>query len=83
MPFVQSLKKRLVQENEKAETVFHRKLRFDEMAILKEMEPGLKKTTGCKEVRIVRVNEENKGGLPAIAEAAVPGAPSFLFENIE
>ena len=82
MPFVQGLKKRLVN-GESKEAVFERKLPFDEMKILAEMRQGLMKTTGCKEVKVVEVGEGNREGLPSVAEHAVPGQPSFSFENIE
>lgn len=82
MPFVQALKKRLVS-GEPKQAVFERKLPFNEVDILQEMRKGLMKTTGCKEVEIVEVGEDKTGGLPSMAENAVPGQPSFLFENIE
>jgi leucyl-tRNA synthetase len=91
MPFVQGLKKRLVN-GEAPDTIFERKLAFDEMAILKNMVPGLKKAAGLSEVQIVRVDEGGKTGstpdgqivqdLPNNAEAAVPGVPTFSFENV-
>ncbi|CCX31976.1 leucyl-tRNA synthetase [Pyronema domesticum] len=91
MPFVQGLKKRLQAED--AETVFNRKLAFDEVETLKEVVPTLKKTTGCKNVVVVIVDEGGKTGktidgevvenLPALAEGADPGNPRFEFTNIE
>ena len=81
MPFVQVLKKRLMaQPRETPETVFNRKLAFEEMEMLEQMKKGLMKTTGCKEVVIVVVGE-NKD-LPPVAENAVPGLPTFLFDNV-
>jgi leucyl-tRNA synthetase len=82
MPFVQGLKKRIVVNGEKADVVFERKLQFDEVKILEEMRKGLMKTTGCKDV-VVTVVGEDKSGLPATAEQAVPGQPTFLFENVD
>lgn len=96
MPFVQGLKKRLMG-GEKGEVVFERKLAFDELEVLGHMRAGLRKTTGCKEVTIVAVEEEGTKGkltgggdgehfqenLPVAAQGAVPGAPSFHFENVE
>lgn len=92
MPFVQGLKKRLVQSKEAPDTVFARKLPFDEFAALEEMRGGLKRTTGCKELEIIAVDEggktgdvlgtgEKREGLQA--ENAVPGNPTFAFANIE
>lgn len=81
MPFVQGLKKRLLA-GEGAEVVFERKLAFDEKRVLAEMVAGLKRAAGLKEVKVVSVGEE-KDGLPVQAEAAVPGVPTFLFENVE
>lgn len=92
MPFVQGLKKRLVG-GEKPETVFDRKLAFDEIKTLTHMVAGLKKAAGLKVVDIVEVAEGGKSGvlvgggaldtLPQPAEAAVPGVPTFHFENVE
>lgn len=96
MPFVQGLKKRLMG-GEKAGTVFDRKLAFDELETLKEMVAGLQKTTGCKIVEVVAVDEGGKAGtvgagnmegtrlegLPPMAESAFPGSPTFHFENVE
>ena len=84
MPFVQDLKKRLLA-GEKATEVFERKLPFDEVEILEEMKKGLIRTTGCKEVVVKSVGEGTKldGTAQQIAENAVPGQPSFLFENVD
>jgi len=56
------------------------------------MAGSVKKTTGCRIVEIIAVEEggvvgtttdgENREGLPAVAGAAVPGQPSFFFENL-
>lgn len=83
MPFVQGLKKRLVVNQEPAAGVFERKLVFDEVAILHDMRKGLMKTTGCRDVAVVSVSDDNKDSLPPMAEQAVPGQPTFLFENVE
>lgn len=96
MPFVQGLKRRL-QAGESDDLVFNRKLAFDELDVLVQMRAGLKKTTGCIEVEIVALdeggasgkvvggdrNEEKRGGLPPAAQAAVPGNPTFHFENVK
>lgn len=97
MPFVQNLKKRL-DRGEESKTVFERKLAFDEVATLREMSKGLKRTTGCVAVEIVAMEEGGKSGvvvggggeqgqrregLPAVAEGAVPGSPAFHFENVK
>jgi leucyl-tRNA synthetase len=93
MPFVQGLKKRLVG-GEKPETVFNRQLAFDEVKTLENMVPGLKKAAGLALVELVQVEEGGKTGkvvgegrvverLPPNAEAAVPGVPTFHFENVE
>lgn len=91
MPFVQGLKKRLMA-GEKPEMVFERKLAFDEIEVLKNMVPGLKKAAGLSQVEIVKVEEGGKTGhvvgggpvenLSHIAEGAVPGVPTFAFENV-
>jgi leucyl-tRNA synthetase len=92
MPFVQGLKRRLTQVKEKPEAVFNRELGFDELQVLADMLSSVKKTTGCKIVEIIAVEEggkfgttidgENREGLPPVAESAVPGQPSFYFENL-
>lgn len=91
MPFVQNLKQRLVQSREDPETVFERKLPFDEFAVLREMSAGLKRTTGCQEIDIVAVDEGGKSGEVVgtgekvgdlQAENAIPGQPTFRFVNI-
>lgn len=92
MPFVQGLKRRLVQSKEKPETVFERQLGFDELQVLKDYAGNIKKTTGCNVLEIVSVEEGGKTGttadgearesLPPVAESAVPGQPTFQFENI-
>ncbi|KAI9741373.1 MAG: 2-isopropylmalate synthase [Cirrosporium novae-zelandiae] len=95
MPFVQSLKKRLYA-GEKPSVVFDRKLAFDEVATLKEMAAGLKRTTGCKAIDIISVEEggktgtvvsgegegQRREGLPQMAEGALPGQPTYNFENV-
>jgi leucyl-tRNA synthetase len=92
MPFVQGLKKRLVNSREAPDTVFSRKLPYDEIAILQELATGIKRTTGAKEVEIISVDEGGKSGTVVgtgekrenlQGEHAVPGQPSFMFANIE
>ena len=93
MPFIQGLKKRLVQAKEKPENVFDRQLGFDELQVLTDMVDTLKKTTGCKAIDVVAVEEGGKTGtilgsgetkevLPPVAEGSVPGVPAFHFENM-
>lgn len=97
MPFVQGLRKRIFVLGEPAEGVFERELGFDEVGTLGEMVRGLRRTTGCRAVEVVLVEEGGKSGkvvvaeegvgarregLPPVAEAAVPGHPSFHFENV-
>ena len=93
MPFVMGLRKRLMA-GEKEDLVFDRKLAFDEIETLKNMVPGLKKAAGLTVVELVEVAEGGKTGklvgegrevtgLPPQAEAAVPGVPTFSFENVE
>ncbi|KAI0479377.1 hypothetical protein GGR56DRAFT_634681 [Xylariaceae sp. FL0804] len=96
MPFVQALRRRL-QGGEPAAAVLERRLAFDERATLLAMLPGLRKTAALAEVDVVHVDEGGKKGrvlagsggegaeregLPPQAEAAVPGQPTFLFENV-
>ncbi|KAI5787680.1 hypothetical protein DFH27DRAFT_596217 [Peziza echinospora] len=63
MPFIQSLKQRLVFNKEEPTTVFDRKLIFDEISTLTEVLPTLRKNTGCKVVEIVVVDEGGKSGV--------------------
>ncbi|KAG9246455.1 leucyl-tRNA synthetase-like protein [Calycina marina] len=92
MPFIQSLKTRL-SAGEKPSVVFERKLAFDEVNTLKNMVAGLKKAAGIQAIVLIEVAEGGgKGkvvgeetvveGLPANAEGAVPGLPTFAFENV-
>lgn len=92
MPFVQGLKRRLAA-GENPQTVFERKLVFDELATLREMASALTRTVGYLSVSIVAVEAGGKTGkdengvlredLPSTAESAVPGNPTFLFQNVE
>lgn len=94
MPFVKQLQKRL-EAGEDASTVLERKLGFDEQTILLEMVPSLKRTAGFSRVVVVQVAEGTKKGRDLTAQgaevgitapnadSAVPGAPSFLFQNHE
>lgn len=61
MPFVQQLKKRLTS-GESQEVVFDRKLAFDEEKVLRKMVRGLRRTTGCKVVEVVKVEGEEEEG---------------------
>lgn len=93
MPFVQELKKRL-KAGEPAEQILSRKLSFDEKATLLAMIPGLKRTAGLESVQVVLVEEGSKTGkdltnggeeievTAPMAEAALPGQPSFFFTNV-
>ncbi|KAF1991686.1 leucyl-tRNA synthetase [Aulographum hederae CBS 113979] len=97
MPFIQGMKQSL-EKGVDPQKVFERQLPFNEVDVLLQMVPGLKATVKkCKEVEIVKVNDDGKGGivmeengkdgegksdLPPNAEAAVPGSPTFLFVNI-
>lgn len=94
MPFVKQLQKRL-EAGEDASDVLERKLSFDEQTILLEMVSGLKRTTGFTKIVVVHVIEGTKKGkdltdggkeidiTSPLGDNAVPGAPSFLFENYE
>lgn len=91
MPFVQGLKKKL-QSGEPAEVVLNQKLSFNEKETLEQMIPGLTRTSGLKECRVISVQDgkgtniidgssvELSGPIP---ENAVPGLPTFFFENVE
>lgn len=80
MPFVQALKKRLLA-GESSTAVFERKLAFNEMDTLKQMVAGLKKAAILQEIELVSVKEG--ADLSPPSGSAVPGVPTFNFENIE
>lgn len=94
MPFVKQLQKRL-EAGEDAGAVLNRKLSFDEQATLLNMVAGLKRTTGFGKIVVVKVAEGSgkgrdltEGGKEVevesmYADSAVPGVPSFKFENYE
>ncbi|KAI2464346.1 leucyl-tRNA synthetase, cytoplasmic [Annulohypoxylon bovei var. microspora] len=93
MPFVQRLKKRL-RDGEPASAVMERKLAFDESKTVVAMVPSLKRVAGLSAINVLLVTEGSKTGTDLLhggemetkspfAEQAVPGQPSFLFENIE
>ncbi|PSR80064.1 hypothetical protein BD289DRAFT_77163 [Coniella lustricola] len=94
MPFVKQLQKRL-EAGEDASVVLERKLGFDEQKTLLEMVSGLKRTTGFTKIVVVHVIEGTKKGkdltdggkeidiTSPLGDNAVPGAPSYLFENYE
>ena len=87
---------------ESESVVFERKLPFEEGEVLAQMVKGLRRTTGCKIIEVVRVvgedaekvgtvmvgegegegEGEQRRELPTAAGTAVPGSPSFHFENI-
>jgi leucyl-tRNA synthetase len=80
MPFVQSLKRK-IDNGEGVESVFERKLGFEEEYVLGEMVPGLKATvTKLKVVEIVVVKGQE--GLSNQAAQAEPGNPAFEFTNV-
>jgi len=102
MPFIQQLKKSL-ESGISPDTVFERRLAFDEQLVLSEMVPGLQQTVvKCVAVEVVVVDQGGKSGkvvaaigdkagkvgsqkegLQGAAESAVPGNPTFFFENLE
>ncbi|KAM6536876.1 cytosolic leucyl tRNA synthetase [Fusarium falciforme] len=93
MPFVQNLKRRL-QAGEPASAVLEQKLAFDEKETLLQMVAGLKRTGGLVACDILSVEEGGKKGVNLadgkeveisvpVAENAVPGVPTFFFENVE
>lgn len=93
MPFVQGLKKRL-QAGEPASAVLDQKLSFDEREILLQMVPGLQRTSGLVAIDVLAVSEDRKKAVNIangkevdisgpVAENAVPGVPTFYFENVE
>lgn len=82
MPFLQGLKRRIATGEPKPE-VLNRKLKFDEKLVLKEIEKDLLKLTGCEKLEVVsKGSTGSEEKLPLIADSAVPGAPTILFENI-
>ena len=93
MPFVQSLKKRL-QSGEPAEAVLEQKLAFDEKETLSQMQAGLTRAAGLVACDVLAVEDGGKKGVNLVdgktvevsapnAENAVPGVPTFFFENVD
>ncbi|KYK55273.1 leucyl-tRNA synthetase [Drechmeria coniospora] len=93
MPFVQGLKKRL-QSGEAPSAVLEQKLAFDEKETLAQMVPGLSKTADLVACDVLIVEEGGKKGKNMMdgtevaitvpnAENAVPGVPTFFFENVK
>jgi leucyl-tRNA synthetase len=93
MPFVQNLKRRL-QTGEPASAVLEQKLAFDEKETLLQMIPGLKRTSGLVVCDVIAVEQGTQKGVlltegkevditVPVAENAVPGQPTFYFENVE
>jgi leucyl-tRNA synthetase len=88
-----------IEAGEDLNAILDRKLPFDEFETLRAMVPGLKSTVQkCVDVEIISleaggqagavVNEDGSNGeqktdLPPQAASAVPGNPSFAFENVE
>lgn len=95
MPFVQNLKRSL-QSGKPPSSVFDRTLPFDELKVLEDMVVGLKKTTGCEDIEVILAKDGGQAGqvvvglqggskvesLPQSAQGAIPGNPTFHFENI-
>lgn len=98
MPFVQLLKQKLVGQKEDPNKVLDRKLGFDEVKTLVDVLPAMKRTIGSQVMEVVLVDDGGKtgslvkedgslvaveGALAQVAEGAVPGVPTFSFENVE
>lgn len=93
MPFVQGLKRRL-QAGEPANVVLEQKLAFDEQETLLQMKAGLVRTNVLSACEILAVEEGSKKAknledgsevelTNPVADNAVPGSPTFFFENVE
>lgn len=96
MPPAQALRRRL-QAGESENKVLERNLVFDEVSVLKQMLPGLKKTAGLSEIVLVLIGEDDKYGkvvggdgngnieieIPAQTHGALPGQPTFALQNTQ
>lgn len=94
MPFIKGLKDRL-DAGEDRGAVLNARLPFDEKRALAEMIPALTHTLQprCSSVRVIEVQgtsgvdivsgEAWEGELSGTALAAVPGKPTFQFDNVE
>lgn len=96
MPFISLLKQRLVRED--PETVFNRKLTFDEVDVIKQVTSNIEKATysiEVKEVEIISFDNGAKKGkniltgeeveitvTGKIVDSAVPGEPGVMINNI-
>lgn len=97
MPFINFLKQRLVKED--PQTVFNRKLTFNEGELLKQVLPIIEKAPTTLKVAEVKVIEFPYGSTSGtnlisgeevaitatgkVVDAAVPGAPGILIKNVE
>lgn len=97
MPFINFLKQRLVKED--PQTVFNRKLTFNEGELLKKVLSIIEKAPTTLKVAEVKVIEFPYGSTSGtdllsgeevpitatgkVVEAAVPGAPGILIKNVE
>lgn len=96
MPFISNLKQRLLKED--AETVFNRKLTFNESELVKSVLSNVEKSSATvefKEIEIIEfANGSSKGknvltgeeveiGVKGkVVDGAVPGEPGILIKNI-
>ncbi|KDR74066.1 hypothetical protein GALMADRAFT_141803 [Galerina marginata CBS 339.88] len=85
MPFIQALKKRMVQYG--AEVAFRRMLPFSEVAVLRELLPYLIKTMSLSDatilsVEVARQKEQEPGYTRSIIDSSEHGCPSFEYYNV-
>lgn len=96
MPFISLIKQRLLTED--PETIFNRKLTFNEIDILTQVLDNIKKATysiDVKEIEVISFNPGSKVGTNVLTgedyqititgkviDSAVPGEPGILIKNI-
>ena len=96
MPFVQNMKRNLVQRTPgtTVDSILDRSILFDEIEVLEAIIPYIKRTVEVIELDLVEISVGPEGTFegktkhgvkvePQIAvDKTVPGQPSFAFENI-
>ena len=70
-----------------AETAFRRTVPFSEKAVLRELEPYLKKTLGLEDAVVLSVDEAREKGREgkcntSLVDSSEPGAPAFEYYNV-
>jgi len=96
MPFVQEMKRSLLQRQPgtSVTSILDRTLKFNELEVLDAAIPYIQRSAGITEIRVVELSVGENGAFEAKTkhgdvveplvsiDKAVPGMPSYAFENI-